>query len=386
MFYKLYSLNTYPFIRNLMRLNAIQLLTNSAIMMSVLFVPLLAQQLGASGFQIGLIVAGYGASMFISNYIFGRAADSMPPKMLFYAGFLSSSATFFMQMFATDPLSLGIIRVLTGFTIGIYPAVMILYVHSSGRSIGKFSSYMPLGWAVGNMTAFIVAIYWELYAVDKTVGSGEVYRDIFALSSLFFAASFLIALTLPDIGVKAKKKGDYFSIAVLKKNWDIYFGFFLRQIGANNVWVIFPLYLVSLGANKYEVAMIYAINPVLQFFIMRKLDKYDTKYLIHVGDLFSAAAFLSLIPLTIYYQAAVGQALIAISYACLYVGSTAFLIKNNEDKGTAAGLLNSSIALASIIGSIMGGIIFELYGFKVVMAAGAFFAVLGYAAVRVKNN
>ncbi|MDD5615998.1 MAG: MFS transporter [Candidatus Methanoperedens sp.] len=369
-----------------MRLNAIQLLTNSAIMMSVLFVPLLAQQLGASGFQIGLIVAGYGASMFISNYIFGRAADSMPPKTLFYAGFLSSSATFFMQMFATDPLSLGIMRVLTGFSIGIYPAVMILYVHNSGRSIGKFSSYMPLGWAVGNMTAFMVAIYWELFAVDNTVGNGEVYRDIFALSSLFFAASFLIALTLPDIGVKSKKKGDYFSLAVLKKNWDIYFGFFLRQIGANNVWVIFPLYLVSLGANKYEVAMIYAINPVLQFFIMRKLDKYDTKSLIHVGDLFSAAAFLSLIPLTIYYQAAVGQALIAISYACLYVGSTAFLIKNNENKGTAAGLLNSSIALASIIGSIMGGIIFELYGFKVVMAAGAFFAVLGYAAVRVKSS
>jgi len=133
----------------------------------------------------------------------------------------------------------------------------------------------------------------------KTSGASEVYRDIFALSSVFFAASFLIALTLPDIGVKARKKGDYFSIAVLKKNWDIYFGFFLRQIGANNVWVIFPLYLVSLGANKYEVAIIYAINPVLQFFIMRKLDKYDTKHLIHVGDIFSAAAFLSLIPLTI---------------------------------------------------------------------------------------
>ncbi len=369
-----------------MRLNAIQLLTNSAIMMSVLFVPLLAQQLGASGFQIGLIVAGYGASMFISNYMFGRAADSLPPKKLLYTGFLSSSATFFLQMFASDPLSLGIIRVLTGFSIGIYPAVMILYVYSSGRSIGKFSSYMPLGWAVGNMTAFVVAIYWELIAVERTVGDSEVYRDIFALSSVFFAASFLIALTLPDIGVKAKKKGDYFSIDVLKKNWDIYFGFFLRQIGANNVWVIFPLYLVSLGANKYEVAIIYAINPVLQFFIMRKLDKYDTKSLIHVGDLFSAAAFLALIPLTIYYQAVVGLVLIAISYSCLYVGSTAFLIKNNEDKGTAAGLLNSSIALASIIGSIMGGVIFEHFGFRAVMAAGAFFAVLGYVAVRFRKD
>ncbi|MDD1744359.1 MAG: MFS transporter [Candidatus Methanoperedens sp.] len=365
-----------------MRLNAIQLLTNSAIMMSVLFIPLLAHELGASGSQIGIIVAVYGASFFISTYIFSRAADSLPPKTLLYAGFLSSTATFFLQMFASDPITLGVIRALTGFSIGIYPAVMILYVINSRQSIGKFSSYMPLGWAVGNMTVFIVAAYWEVFAADKTSGTGEIYRDVFALASLFFAVSFLIALTLPDIGLRTKKKGDYFSIAVLKKNWDIYFGFFLRQIGANSVWVIFPLYLVSLGANKYEVALVYMINPVLQFFIMRKLDKYDTRPLIHAGDLFSALAFLALIPLTIYYQAIAGMILIAISYSCLYVGSTAFLIRNNEDKGTAAGLLNSSIALASIIGSILGGMIMEHSGFRAVMASGAIFAVLGYIVVR----
>jgi DHA1 family multidrug resistance protein-like MFS transporter len=365
-----------------MRLNAIQLLTNSAIMMSILFIPLLAQELGASGSQIGIIVAVYGASFFISTYIFSRVADSLPPKRLLYAGFLSSTATFFLQIFAFDPCSLGVIRALTGFSIGIYPAVMILYVINSRQSIGKFSSYMPLGWALGNMTVFIVAAYWEVFAADKVSGTGDLYRDIFALASLFFAVSFLIALKLPDIGVKSKKKGDYFSIAVLKKNWDIYFGFFLRQIGANSVWVIFPLYLVRLDANKYEVALVYMINPVMQFFIMRKLDKYDTIPLIHAGDLFSAIAFLALIPLTIYYQAIAGMILIAVSYSCLYVGSTAFLIKNNKDKGTAAGLLNSSIALASILGAILGGVILEHFGFRAVMVSGAFFAVLGYIVVR----
>jgi predicted MFS family arabinose efflux permease len=355
-------------------------------MMSILFIPLLAHDLGASGSQIGIIVAVYGASIFISTYIFSRAADSLPPKTLLYAGFLSSTVTFFLQMFAYDPFTLGLIRALTGFSIGIYPAVIILYVVNSGQSIGKFSSYMPLGWAVGNMTVFIVAAYWEVFAADRTSGTGEVYRDVFALASLFFAFSFLITLTLPDIGLRKRKKGDYFSIAVLKKNWDIYFGFFMRQIGANSVWVIFPLYLVSLGANKYEVALVYMINPVLQFFIMRKLDKYDTRPLIHVGDMFSAIAFLALIPLTIYYQAIAGMILIAISYSCLYVGSTAFLIRNNEDKGTAAGLLNSSIALASIIGSILGGIILEHFGFRAVMASGTIFAVLGYIVVRFNTS
>ncbi len=352
-----------------MRLSAIQLFINSAIMMSNLFIPIVAQQLGASKIEIGIIGAAYGASLFISTYIFSRAADAIPPKKLLYVGFMSATITFFLQIFAYDPFSLGMIRALAGFSAGIYPAVLLLYVYNLKRSIGKFSSFMPLGWAMGNLLAGIIAIYWE----------------IFALSSLFFAIAFLITLTLPAVEVRAKRKGNYLSSDILKKNWNIYFGFFLRQIGANNVWVIFPLYLVSLGANELWVGLIYTLNPALQFFIMRRLDRYNTTSLIHAGDLFSAAAFIALIPLTIYYQAVAGMILIAFSYSCLYVGSTRRLIETNEEKGAAAGLLNSSIAFAQIIGSLIGGAILEYFGFRAVMAAGAFFAILGYAAMRFKS-
>jgi len=353
-----------------MRLNTIQLFVNSAVMMSSLFIPILAHNLGASGTQIGIIGAVYGAALFISTYIFSRVADSYSPKTLLYAGFISASVTFFLQVFAYDPLSLALVRALAGFSIGIYPAVLLLYVYNLRRSIGKFSSFMPLGWAVGNMLAGLIAVFWQ----------------IFTIASMLFAASFLITLTLPDTQVRTKKKADYFSRDILKKNWNIYFGFFLRQIGANNVWVIFPLYLVSLGANEFWVGIIYTLNPTLQFFIMRRLDRYNTKFLIHAGDLLSAAAFLALVPLTIYYQAVVGMVLIAFSYSCLYVGSTRELIETNEEKGAASGLLNSSIAFATIIGSLVGGIILEYYSYRAVMVTGAFFALVGYAVMQLTDS
>ncbi len=355
-----------------MRLNAIQLFINSAVMMSNLFIPVLAQDLGASGTTIGIIGAVYGAALFISTYTFSRVADSVSPKTLLYAGFLSATITFFLQIFATSPFHLAVIRALAGFSIGIYPAVLMLYVYNLERSIGKFSSFMPLGWAIGNLLAGIIAVYWK----------------IFAISSLFFALAFLITLTLPDTRAKTKRKTDYFSKDILKKNWDVYFGFFLRQIGANNVWVIFPLYLVSLGANELMVGIIYMLNPTLQFFIMRRLDRYNTSYLIHAGDLLSAAAFVMLIPLSAYYQAVAGMILIAYSYSYLYVGSTRILIETNEEKGAAAGLLNSAIAFASIIGSLLGGIILQYsnYNYRAVMASGAFFAVLGYIVVRLNSS
>lgn len=364
-----------------MRLNAIQFLTNSAIMMSNLLIPIVARQLDASGTQIGIIVAAYSSALFISTYIFSRASDSHPPKVLLYAGFLSATVTFFLQIFAQDPLSLGIIRVLVGFSVGIFPAVLLLYVYNLKMSIGKFSSFMPLGWAFGNLSVYMVAKYPQLIPAENILGSSAtVYLELFALSSLFFAVVLLLALKLPDTRITVKKKVDYFSQDILKKNWGIYFGFFLRQVGANNVWAIFPLYLLSLGADLSEVAIIYTLNPALQFFIMRRLDRYSSSRLIHTGDLLSAAAFAVLIPLTIYYQAVAGMVLIAISYACLYVGSTRQLIETNDEKGAAAGLLNSSIAFASIIGSFMGGIILDHYGFRAVMGAGVLFSVLGYAA------
>ena len=353
-----------------MRLNSIQLFVNSAIMMSNLFIPVVANQLGASGTQIGIIGAIYGAALFISTYIFSRASDLLPPKTLLYTGFLSSTVAFFLQIFAYDPFSLGVIRALAGFSAGIYPAVLLLYVYNLRRSIGKFSSFMPLGWAVGNLLAGIIA----------------AYQKIFVLSSLFFALSFLITLTLPAVQIRTKSKGNYFSLDILKKNWNIYFGFFLRQIGANNVWVIFPLYLMNLGANELWVGLIYTLNPALQFFIMRRLDRYNSMHLVHLGDLFSVAAFMAFIPLTIYYQAVFGMILIAFSYSCLFVGSTRLLIETNEEKGAAAGLLNSSIAFAQIMGSLIGGAILQYYGFKYVMAAGAFFAVLGYFALRFSSS
>lgn len=346
-----------------MRLNVIQLFINSSIMMSSLFIPIFASELHATGTQIGIIGACYGLALFLSTYIFSRAADNYPPKTLLYIGFVSSSITFYIQMFAYDPTSLAILRALAGFSIGIYPAVLLLYVYNLKRSIGKFSSFMPLGWALGNLMAGVIA----------------VYSEIFTIASLLFAASFLITLTLPATRAGTKKKTNFFSVELLKKNWYIYFPFFLRQIGANAVWLIFPLYLASLHANKFWIGIIYMLNPGLQFFIMRRLDRYDNKFLIHAGDLLSAAAFIALIPLTIFYQAVPGLALIAFSYSFLYVGSTKELINNNEEKGAAAGLLNSSIALASIIGSLIGGIVLQYSGFRGVMATGALFALIGYA-------
>jgi hypothetical protein len=227
------------------------------------------------------------------------------------------------------------------------------------RDLGKFISFISLGWAVGNFMAGIVAVYWK----------------IFAFSSLFFAIGFLVSLTLPR-AESPGRRADYFSFDVVRRNWWVYFSFALRHVGASGVWVVFPLYLASLGASPFWIGVIYTLNPFAQFFLMRRLEGFGDYRLVKMGSFLSIVAFASLIPLNIFYQSVPGMLLVAGSWSFLYVGSTLFLMNRNVEKATASGLLGSTISLSSVVGSFIGGIVSEyvseafgseVFGFRAVL-------------------
>lgn len=58
-----------------MRLNNIQFFSNMANVLSLLFIPVFAESLGASHVEVGFIVGVYSATNLLSSFIFGRLAD-----------------------------------------------------------------------------------------------------------------------------------------------------------------------------------------------------------------------------------------------------------------------------------------------------------------------
>ncbi|HJH32759.1 MAG TPA: MFS transporter [Methanosarcinaceae archaeon] len=333
-----------------MRLNTIQFLTNSSYMMSIIFIPLFAESLGATYFEIGVISAIFGATSLISSFIFGKAADIHRLKSVIVLGLLVSAITFFLQVFAYDPLSLAIARGFAGFSVGMYPAALIAYVHYQKRSIGKFSSFGALGWMIGFLLAALI---------------GNIIY-LFALSSLFYCFALVSALRMKDIE-RPIIHVTYFSIATFTSNIGTYLSFFVRHSGAVAVWTIFPLYLTSLGASKFWIGVIYAINPAVQFFVMRRLDGYGNERLIVWGHLLSVVAFASYIVVPNYLFVIPGMIIVACSWSFLYVGSNQLLVERNIDKATAAGLLNSMIGGAGVTGALIGGILSQFYGFVAVL-------------------
>jgi MFS family permease len=342
--------------------------------MCLIYLPLFAEYLGATHTQIGVIGAVYGISLFFSSYLFGRVADLYPPKKVLYAGFASSSVFFLLQAFATTPFNLALIRALAGFSTGMFPAALISYVYTLRKDISKFSSFGALGWTVGTLTAGVIA---DL-------------RGIFLASSLFFLAALLLLFHLPEAS-SPRQRSEPFSLDIVKKNWSVYSTYFARHTGACSVWIIFPLYLKSLGAQELEIGLLYAINPLSQFFLMQHLKTRNSERLVKIGHLASTIAFTSLLFITSYYQVAFVMFAIAVSWSFLYVGSVVTLLKHNTSKGTAVGLLTSVISIAAVAGSFIGGglsdaassfFLSQAQGYRAVFVFSALLSALGFVFYR----
>jgi len=357
-----------------MKPNVIQLLYRAAFSASYLFIPILAEELGASKTQVGLIGAVYGLALFSSLYLFGRASDLYGRKFFLHLGLGVSSLTFFLQVLAdpsfvapfwADPWLLAFARGLAGFSIGIFPSALIAYVYESGDLLGRFSSFGALGWAIGTFAAGLIAMYW----------------GAFVLSSACLLLAFLVSFTMPTIS-SPRLSVPFFPKSVIKKNWHLYLSYFMRHTGANCIWIIYPLYILNLGGDEFWVGVLYTVNTASQFFVMRFIDRFRNKTLINAGLILSSITFFVFTLAQNFYQLLPMQVLLGCSWSCLYVGSLLYLTRRNVEKATCTGMLSSVISLAAVAGAIIGGTISELFGFRATIYTAATLAATGFCLFR----
>ena len=357
-----------------MKPNAIQLLFNVAFSASYLFIPNLAKDLGASNTQLGIIGAVYGLAVFSSSYIFGRASDVYGRKFFLHLGLGVSTLTFLLQVltdpsfvapFLADPWLLALTRGLAGFSIGIFPAALTAYVYEAGDALGRFSSFGALGWAIGNFAAGLIAMYW----------------GAFILSSACLLLAFLVSFAIPTVS-SPHLSVPFFPKSVIKKNWHLYLSYFMRHAGANCIWIIYPLYIITLGGDKFWVGVIYTVNTASQFLVMRFVERFRSGTLINVGLILSSVTFFVFTLSQNFYQLIPIQVLLACSWSCLYVGSLLHLMKHNIERATCTGILSSVINLAVVFGALMGGAISQFLGFKATMYAATALTAIGFCFFR----
>ncbi|MEO0005389.1 MAG: MFS transporter [candidate division WOR-3 bacterium] len=336
----------------------VQTFANAGLTAAVVYIPLLAKAFGANHSEIGLLVAAYQGMMLVATLVFGRWADFGDRKGFVVYGLFLSAVALLLHTFARNLPSLFAVRAGIGLCAGIFPAALIAYFYQKDNRLGRFSGFGSLGWALGALLVGLVST-----------------QAIFLVSGLLM----LLTAVFAQVGLRSQRvrlSQPFFDLTVFRRNWRIYISFLLRHLGAFSIWTIFPLYLAHLGANRFWIGVVYALNPLGQFFFMNILERVRDGLLIRAGLFLSILVFIAFGLATRFEQVIPIQIVLALSWSCLYLGTLKQLLRLNPEKSTATGILQSVLSLAAVLGALLEGIT-GAFGFRTIMFAAAGMAVLG---------
>jgi len=360
---------------------SVQMLSSASLFASAFLIPLiLKNELHVNEGGVGLVVAAYSASVLLSSWIFGRLADVRGRKMLLRAGLLICAVVSAFQFFATSVELLVAVRIIMGFCAGTFPAALMAYAYESKGKVGKYASFGALGWGVGTLLAGFFAVY-SLFAP-------------FLVSTILFGIALAISLTMP-FPRQTLIKVPRIPTAVIKRHAASYTAVLLRHTGANMIWVIYPIFLAAIDPNPMWIGIVWAINAGTQFVAMQLLDRFDGRRLLVYGLVLSAVTFLIFALSMEKWMILASQVVLGASWACTYVGALKCILERGEERSTSSGLLDSTLNLSAILGSIAGGFVALSFGdratmyaatFMSVVALGVFLAILNWKANRKRGG
>ncbi|MGO9136613.1 MAG: MFS transporter [Syntrophales bacterium] len=331
-----------------------------ATMSSFIFVPLLGVELGASDFEVGIVGAAYGVAFLFSSLISGWKSDHLGRLLFVRWGLLTSSVAFVAQLLAHSVTALIVVRAAVGFALGIAVAATLTYAFECGANMGKYSSYGSLGWIFGAAAAAMV---------------GDI-ELLFWLSFLFCLLAFFISLAFQKMPTYKFSKPPNLWL-VMRRDYKVYFAVFLRHLGASAVWVIFPLYLVSIGLDHFWVGLLWGINYAMQFLVMRQLERFSEFKTFFWGQVLSVFVFLAYAFFTSRFALVIVQVILGVAWSCLYVGALLIVLRAGKEKGTAGGIFQSTLNLCNAVGPLLGGLIAHGWGYRGVMLFAAALCVGG---------
>lgn len=346
-----------------MKHNAVQAMYATASATTNIIASLVAAELGASRTELGLIGAAFGVSTLLSHYVFGRAADKHDRRKFILMGTLTSAVAVAGGAYAFDVPSFAAVRFLQGFTFGVIPAALAVFVYELKRPLGKFTSYGSLGWIFGSLIVMGVPF------LASRLGIGS-YDLIFFVSAMPMLLCFWFALEFPS--KKAGLAVPFFPVNVIRGSASVYVPMVMRHTGATAIWVIFPLFIIGpLGGSLADVGIIHFINVATQFLILQNVERLPLlshpRVLVPVGLVTSAATFFGFTLSRSVYELAAWQVLLGVSWATLWLGCLKHALETNIERATATGLLNSSVSMSNVVGPLLGGVLAQRYGFESTM-------------------
>lgn len=336
----------------------IQLLANAGVTMAIVHVPLLARDLGASKPQVGLLVGVYQGAALLASLVFGRWADFGDRKKFVSFGLAATAIALAAHSLVSGLAGLFLARAAAGLCVGVFPAALVAYYYDKKERLGRFTGFGSLGWGIGAVVTGAVLAGW-----------------LFPIAAVVLGVTVLVAVAgLQSQHVRLNQP--FLDGRVLKRNWRLYLSFYLRHTGAFGIWTLFPLFLADLGASRFWVGVVYAVNPFAQVLFMNLLERHGSGRLVRAGLVLSVAVFIAFGFAPDFRWVVPIQVVLALSWACLYLGAMKWLMERNPERSTAAGSFQSIFGLSALSGALLTGVT-GAFGYRAVMFTAAGLALAG---------
>lgn len=342
----------------------VQFISSLSMLSLFTYIPYWAAMLGMSYLEIIIISLDYGVTIFIVNFIIGRLSDKVGVRKPFILiGLVITGGSILLFTFPQNFVEFSLTRILTAIGFGMYIPTLTALVTDKKMKLGQFSGVGTAAWAGGVIISGFIGIFW--------------FPGIWVFSGLVVLGSFFMALTIVEEKSDAKKY-QFSSMKVFWQRKRIFLGFIVRHSLASAVWILWPVYLASIGANEFAIALIQLLNPVTSSLVMNIFtDRLDSKLMFNLGLLFSSITFLGYLLTSNWVLILPVQVILGISWAFIYVGALRYAIESSDfDRSTVAGWINSIQSISVILGSILAFIIIFFNGTFITLIILAFVGIL----------
>lgn len=340
-----------------------------------------AQQVGASGIQIGLVVAGYWMSRILLEIPSGVISIRYGYHLPMVVGLLLTTVGTFLNALALDPLQLLLTRVLQGFGAPLFFAISMTFItqlfdaKNRGGAMGLFQGIEFVGTILGSsFSGYVIA------SLD--------FRMSLILCSILSGIALTLLLLTPNIKRHRSVTGSAsLSLSHLKgvfktKNLLIVsaatFTEFLMTNGV--LFTVFPIYAKGiLGFTLQGIGLIMgarSVGFVIAMFAMGAIaDRIGRKPILVFGVVFTGLLTLLMSFATSFEILILVIFCSGISTGAIWVVSPVIAVESVEPsyRGAAIGVYRTFFDLGSIVGPIIMMGIQQSFGIVACFASAAIF-------------
>ena len=345
-------------------------------------VPVYAIEMGAGGFQVGMIIASFNIAKVLSNPLSGRLSDKWGRKPFIVIGLFSYGVVSVLYVMATTVTSLILVRLLHGFTsVMVIPIAMAMTAdiapdHKLGRFMGTLNMAIMMGMGVGPILGGIIRDQFGMDAAFWTMGG-------LALITCIGAMCFIPGKNLQTASNKPRPAATIKNLIRHRGIQGIFLLRFFAAAGQGSVYTFLPLLAMEINLSSSQVGIILSVNIFLIAFLQRGFagvaDRVNPVHLITVGTAITGIAVFAM-------PAAEGFTKILILNIVMGIGNgiampAGFVITGKIGRtmgmGSTMGITDSGWSLGLIASPILSGVIMDSFGLPHIFIVGGILITIG---------